>query len=60
MSLLSKVSSSNILRSPTDRCFRKSYVLYDFRFEDKIDNFWKHFYEKFIQDGRIEGATHKN
>ena len=47
-SFLSKVSSSNTLRSPIDRCFREVNVLSDFRFEDKTDNFWKHFYEEFI------------
>ena len=47
-SFLSKVSSSSTLRSPIDRCFREANVLSDFRFEDKTDNFWKHFYEEFI------------
>ena len=37
--LLSKVSSSNNIRSPIDRCFRKANVPSDFRFEDKTDNF---------------------
>ena len=37
--LLSKVSSSDNLRSPIDRCFRKANMLSDFRFEDKTDTF---------------------
>ena len=47
-SFLSKVSSSNTCRSPIDRYFREANVLSDFRFEDKTDNFWKHFYEEFF------------
>ena len=38
-SFLCKVSSYNTLRSPIDRCFREANVLFDFRFEDKADNF---------------------
>ena len=37
-SLLSKISFSNNLRSPIDRCFREASVLSDFRFENKTDN----------------------
>ena len=59
-SVLSKVSSSNTLRSLIDRFFREASVFSDFRFEDKIDNYWKHFYEEFIEGGRIEGATLKS
>ena len=44
----STVSSSNTLRSPIDISFREANVLSDFRFEDKTENFWKHFYEEFI------------
>ena len=47
-------------RCPIDRCFREANVLSEFRFEDKTDNFRKHFYEEFIQGGRIEGATLKS
>ena len=36
-SLFSKVPSSNSLRSPTARCFRKANAFSDFRFEDKIN-----------------------
>ena len=32
----SEVSSSCSLRSPTDRCFRKTKAFSDFKFEDKI------------------------
>ena len=35
-SLFSEVSSSCSLRSPTDRCFRKTKAFSDFKFEDKI------------------------
>ena len=37
--LVSKVSSSNTLRSPIVRCFREANVVSDFRFEGKTDNF---------------------
>ena len=39
MSVRDKVSSSNILRIPIDRCFREGNVLSDFRFDDKTNNF---------------------
>ena len=41
--LVSKVSSYSTLRSPIDRCFREANTFSNFRFEGKIDNFWKNF-----------------
>ena len=40
-SLFSKVSSTSTLKSPIDRCFREANAFSHFRFEDKIDKFWK-------------------
>ena len=48
--LFSEVSSSNSLRSPVDRCFRKTIAFSDFKFDDKFYNVWKHFYEEFAWD----------
>ena len=42
-SLFSKVSSTSTLKSSIDRCFRETNTFSHFRFEDKIDNFWKNF-----------------
>ena len=36
--LFSKVSSSNSLRSPVDRCFRKTIAFSDYKFDDKFYN----------------------
>ena len=33
----------SFLRSPIDRCYRKGNAFCDFGFENKLDNFWKHF-----------------
>ena len=52
-SLFSEVSSSSSLRSPIDICFREANAFSDFRFADKIDNFWKQFYKEFFWDGCI-------
>ena len=41
------------LRNPIDGCLRKANAISDFRFEGKINNFLKHFYEEFIWDGCI-------
>ena len=44
----------------TQRFREATNVLSDFRFENKTNNFWKHFNEGFIYGGRIEGATLKS
>ena len=36
------------LRNPIDGCLRKANAISDFRFEDKINNFLKHFLEEFV------------
>ena len=52
-SLFSEVASSSSLRSPIERCFRNAYAFFEFRLEDKINNFWKHFNEDFMWDSFI-------
>ena len=59
-SLFSEVSSSNSLRSPVDRCFKKANVFFKFQFEDKINNFWKLFDKEFMWDGWTEGVKVKS
>ena len=59
-SLFSEVSSSNFLRSPVDRCFKKANVFFNFEFADKVNNFWRQFDEEFMWDGWTEVAKVKS
>ena len=57
---INEESSSSSLRSLKNRCFRKGNAFSCFRFEDKINNFWKHVQEEFTWDCCIQGAKVKS